>query len=122
MRVEGGRGYVPRVVDVGVGWGGVVRGWGPGIGGCRRRVSRIRAWRRGEVERVRGVGEGRVRSSVRSWRWRCGCRESWCIKYVRVMPVVSWPAARWSRSSEAMGRVGGADLGSGLGRAEASWA
>lgn len=39
------------------------------------------------------------------------------------MPEVSWPAARWSRSSEAVRRSGGFGVGEGdLGKAEVSWA
>lgn len=77
---------------------GVIRGWGPGMAACRRRVSMRVAWRRGRASRDWGVGRvggglgfdgvavvgcgvkcrvgERVRSSVRSCDWRSGCRES----------------------------------------------
>lgn len=75
-----------------VGVGGVRRGWGPGIGAWRRRVSIIVACRSGRVSNDREEGreyvvvkEGyrmggeSVRSSVRSKDWRAGRWESWCM-------------------------------------------
>lgn len=35
---------------------GVMRGWGPGMAACRRRVSMRVAWRRGRASRDCGVG------------------------------------------------------------------
>lgn len=48
------------------------------------------------------MGGESVRSSVRSKDWRLGRWESSCMKYVSVIPLVSWPAPIWSRASEAM--------------------
>lgn len=66
-----------------------MRGSGPGIAACRRRVSMRQAWRRGRASRLCGEGRSRcgvdggwdsvgerVENSVRSCDCRSGCRES----------------------------------------------
>lgn len=51
-------------------------------------------------------GWSRARSSLRRACWRERSWDKCHVRYVKVMPDVSWPAASWSSISEAIDRSG----------------